>query len=407
MNTARCGFDSAWGGLPWSGIVPPTVVYSEALLRSNMAEFAARIGQCYRGGTAHFYYAVKACTLPQISRITLELGWGLEVQSLAEWDALGLPGAGGVYNGPGKTRDDLTRGMAAGLVVIADGTQETQDLWQLAQAGRMAPGAAYGLRIQVRSLTPFGELGNKLGMDQEDALRLLATAREQGLPMPRWLHFHCLARCASPAAWSTAARQALDFMDRARALCGHEFQVLDLGGGVETLTALRAQGTSFADMADQLARTLEQGPYPFDIAFEPGRAVVGDAALGLCRVVRTKTVGGRRWAMVDLATNLLIPLPRARFSVVTLQADTGAPTESWNIGDGTCSPAGVLARDADLPATLAPGDMLAVLGCGAYTYSLSEHFYTAPPVPVLWRVDGSLTVMDMPPAYPTHSPLGT
>ena len=378
MSAGRCGFDTVWGGLPWSGIAPPAVVYGEALLRSNMAEFASRIGECYSGGKARFYYAVKACTLPQVVGIALESGWGLEVQSLAEWNALGVPGAGGVYNGPGKTRDDLMRGMAAGLVVIADGTEEAHDLWQLAQAGRIAPDAAYGLRIQASSPTPFGETGSKLGMDQEDAFRLLAVGREQGLPMPRWLHFHCLARCKSPAAWCTAARQALDFMDRARALCGHEFQVLDLGGGVDTLTAVRAEGETFADMAAQLARALEQGPYPFDIAFEPGRAVVGDAALGLCRVVRTKTVGGRRWAVVDLATNLLIPLPLARFSVVAPWADNAARTDSWNIGDGTCSPAGVLARDAALPAGLAPGDRLAVLGCGAYTYSLAEHFYTLP-----------------------------
>jgi diaminopimelate decarboxylase len=119
---------------------------------------------------------------------------------------------------------------------------------------------------------------------------------------------------------------------------------------------------------------------PKALIFEPGRFVVEDSALGLCSVVRTKTVGERRHVIVDLSTNLLIPLPLARFELV--MPPQSGETFPTTICDGTCSPAGVFVRDVQAP-RIAEGSRLALANCGAYTAALAEPFME-PPAPVLW-----------------------
>ncbi len=389
-----------WKRLPIAALETPTVVFSQARLCENVAlleESLRRYGQ-----PAEFYYSVKACTLPRVVREFQTIGWGLEVQSLAEWRTFSSPGSAGVYNSPRKTRADLVEAAGSGLVIIADSEQEVEALWDLQANGEIPPGALYGVRVQLDSCTGFYRTGQKLGMDPGTVHSLLRRALREGRRTPAWVHLHGLARCANGPEWARAVSNLLRWLADLAGSIGYRFEVLDIGGGLDSRQRIEAAGTTVAGMAAELSKALRTA-YPLRLVLEPGRYTVADAAIGLCRVVRTKQVFGRRWAIVDIGTNLLIPLPLARFQVCLWEDKPGESLVEWGVGDGTCSPNGVIEEHAALPSTLAPGDLLTVLECGAYTYSLAEQFCDAVPIPVWWGEDGSLTPLDLAPPYPARN----
>jgi diaminopimelate decarboxylase len=110
-----------------------------------------------------------------------------------------------------------------------------------------------------------------------------------------------------------------------------------------------------------------------------GRFLVEDTAVAVATVERVKRLGDLRWLVVDLSTNLLVPLPLARFELAERQ---GRELVRTAVCDGTCSPAGVFCRDI-MYASVPEGERIAILNCGAYTAALAEPFFE-PPAPVFW-----------------------
>ena len=112
------------------------------------------------------------------------------------------------------------------------------------------------------------------------------------------------------------------------------------------------------------------------VIVEPGRALVEDACLAVGTVEELLLWPDRTFAIVDLATSFLVPLPAARFVAAALNPADGAPSP-YVLVDGTCSPRGQIALGVWPP--LALGDRVAVANCGAYTESMVSGFHSLPP----------------------------
>jgi diaminopimelate decarboxylase len=131
-----------------------------------------------------------------------------------------------------------------------------------------------------------------------------------------------------------------------------------------------------------------------NIYFEPGRFIVEDAAVAVTTVCKIKNCEGIKWLITDIGTNILIPLPAARFEVTDVNGNSGYG-EVYSIGDGTCSPAGVIQRDVQLD-NITEGDRILVNSCGAYTYSLAETFCNLIPAAYFVKTDGHIATMVSP-----------
>jgi ribosomal protein S18 acetylase RimI-like enzyme len=107
---------------------------------------------------------------------------------------------------------------------------------------------------------------------------------------------------------------------------------------------------------------------------EPGRAVVARAGVTLYTVLATKVAGGRTLVAVDggMADN---PRP-ALYDAVHAAAFAGpardAPTATVTLVGRHCESGDVIAEDVALPGDLREGDLVAVAGTGAYTYTLAS-----------------------------------
>ena len=118
------------------------------------------------------------------------------------------------------------------------------------------------------------------------------------------------------------------------------------------------------------------------LALEPGRFLVGAAGCLLTECVYVKRSGNREFAIVDAGMNDLI-----RPSLYDAEHDIRNVSKSDSYKDSAgvkydvvgpiCESGDFLGRDRAL-GKLAPGDLLAVLGTGAYGFSMSSNYNSRP-----------------------------
>jgi diaminopimelate decarboxylase len=167
---------------------------------------------------------------------------------------------------------------------------------------------------------------------------------------------------------------------------GFHLRQLDIGGGIGIRYAASQVDPNLPAFAGGVAARLRGRT--LSLLLEPGRFLVGNAGVLLTRVLYPKVMGARRLWVVDAAMNdLLRPaLYQARHEVVAARAGAGLEDPVEIVGP-VCESTDVLASDRRLP-RLAAGDVLAVLGAGAYGSVMASN-YNSRPRPAEVLVDGN------------------
>jgi diaminopimelate decarboxylase len=126
------------------------------------------------------------------------------------------------------------------------------------------------------------------------------------------------------------------------------------------------------------------------VSIEPGRAIVGQSTFTLYEVVTVKDVevgGGhtRTYVSVDggMSDNARPALYEADYSCTLASRHSDAAPRLSRVVGRHCESGDIVVLDEYLPADLAPGDLVAVPGTGAYCRSLSSQYNHTPRPPVV------------------------
>jgi len=160
----------------------------------------------------------------------------------------------------------------------------------------------------------------------------------------------------------------------------HEVQLrqLDLGGGLGI--AYTADDPTLDVAAFGVAVTSAARDLGLELVLEPGRFLVGNAGVLLTRVIGRKRGETRNFAIVDAAMNDLIrpALYGAYHPIVPVDvAAAGRPALRCDIVGPVCESGDFLGVDRLLPWP-EPGELLAVLGAGAYGMAMASNYNTRP-----------------------------
>ena len=145
-------------------------------------------------------------------------------------------------------------------------------------------------------------------------------------------------------------------------------------------------------IADAVARQCQVRGIPIpNLAFEPGRAIVGRAGVTLYEVGTTKPVevdgAERLYVSVDggMSDNPRPALYGAEFSARVASRSSDADPALARVVGRHCESGDIVVDAEYLPSDVAPGDLLAVPATGAYCFSLASNYnYVArPPVVAL------------------------
>ena len=360
----------------------PIYVVSRAKIRENFRRLDQGLP------AVKFYYAVKANPCHEMLETLVEAGSGFDVASKGEILAAVAAGA--------NPREDLIfadtvkdpRQIAyAHSIGLDDFTYD--NLSEITQIARHAPGANVHLRIIVSNEGAVAHLSHKFGAPVEQAVPLLLAAREAGLH-PRGISFHVGSQCLEVERYVEALQTVREIFDRAAGV-GIRLESVDIGGGfpvrylderidLEAMCArIRESYESLLGGHGEPGSGPDSGPV-CELVAEPGRAIVGDAVILVTKVISESVRDGREWLYFDdgvYGSFLEVLLYRMKYP---LRACNAGPIHPYVLAGPTCDSIDVFSRDAggevctvDLP-EMHLDDLLVAGSMGAYTFSESTRF---------------------------------
>jgi diaminopimelate decarboxylase len=219
------------------------------------------------------------------------------------------------------------------------------------------------------------------------------------------LHSHIGSQIFDSSGFEVAARRVLALQAQVAEELGEVFPEMDLGGGFGIAYTTQDDPSDAAQLATEMTKIVARECRALDIpqprlSIEPGRAIVGPSVCTVYEVGTVKRValdgGARRtYASVDggMSDNIRTALYDADYSCTLASRESTAAPELTRVVGKHCEAGDVVVKDEFLPSDLAPGDLVAVPGTGAYCRSMASNYNHVPRPPVVAVRDGVARVV--------------
>lgn len=356
----------------------PFYLYSTATLTHHFKVFDQAFTQPHLT-----CFATKSCANLAILRLFANLGGGADIVSGGElFRALkaGIDPKKIVYSGVGKTAEELRAALAAGILLF--NVESEQELLALQEvASGLGVTAPVSCRVnpdvdpKTHAYISTGLAKNKFGIPIAEAESIYAQARR--LPNIKILGVSChIGSQLTEVSPFVESLQKLKIFITRLISQGIAIQYLDIGGGL---------GIRYND---------EEPPHPEKYAaaikaqmqdlnctliLEPGRVIVGNAAILVSRVLYTKQ-GGKKFIIVDAGMNdLARPSLYKAYHAIQAVRQRSPETEIADVVGPICETGDFLAQGQNIPIFTA-GDLVAVMSAGAYGFSMSSNYNSRPRV---------------------------
>ena len=355
----------------------PLYIYSQAAITDAFTEWTAAFD-----GTDHLIcFAVKANSNIAVLKLLASLGSGFDIVSGGELQR--VLAAGGdpekvVFSGVGKSAEEIELAITSGIRCF--NVESAPELALIEKtATRLNKVAPISIRLNpdVDAKThPYISTGlkeNKFGVNSEMAKTLYHIALESHALLPVGIDCHIGSQLTEIEPFSDSVKHLKDLVLDLRS-SGIELQHVDIGGGLgiqyrdENVPSAQALITAVREQLDDLS---------MELMIEPGRSIVGNAGALLTRVMVVKEGETKHFAVVDAAMNdLLRPaLYSAWQTIVEASPGAGQP-QVYDVVGPVCETGDFLGKDREL--SIVEGDLLAVLGAGAYSFTMSSNYNSRP-----------------------------
>jgi diaminopimelate decarboxylase len=350
------------------------------------------------------YYAGKAFLCTAVARWVHEEGLSLDVCSNGELSVAlraGFDPARIGYHGNNKSVTELRRAVATGVGrIVVDSFHEIERLAMIAAdtglTARVMIRVTAGVEAHTHEYIATAHEDQKFGFSITSGDAFEAVRRVEAAPGVELLglHSHIGSQIFDSSGFEVAARRVLALHARVSDELGVTMPEMDLGGGFGIAYTTQDDPSDPAQLATEMSKIVEHEckalgiPEP-RLSIEPGRAIVGPAmctvyTVGTVKPVRLDGGAVRTYVSVDggMSDNIRTALYDADYScTVASRASTAPPVLARVVGKH-CEAGDIVVKDEFLPGDVAPGDLLAVPGTGAYCRSMASNYNHAlrPPV---------------------------
>jgi diaminopimelate decarboxylase len=378
----------------------PLFVLDETDLINRVQKYMKSFSKASHGSKlskeTKIFYASKAFTSSLFIKLIVNEGMGVDVASEGE---LRVALAGGckpeniVFHGNNKSIDELAFAVdkKVGLFAV-DSFFEIARLAQIAIEKKVKPNVLVrvtaGIKAHTHEFISTAHEDQKFGFslaagDAEEAVRRIV--KDENLHLVG-LHSHIGSQIFDNKGFEIAATRLAELALRIAKEHNVQIEMLNLGGGMgiayidsDAPLAIEQMSSELVDIVYKLFTT--NGLAMPQLAFEPGRAIVGPSMITLYTVGTTKKIelenGEKRtYVAVDggMSDNIRTALYGAQYSVTLASRLSKAEPMLSRIVGKHCESGDIIVRDCYLPEDLVPGDLVAVAATGAYNRSLSSQY---------------------------------
>ena len=371
----------------------PVYIYSQAELLRRAKAYTTAVSN-----HPHLIcYAVKANGNPTLLRLLVETGLGADVTSGGELFLAvhaGFPPEKIIFSGVGKTETEIETAVSIGIRALH--VESMQEFALIASiASRMKQVVSIGVRVNpdisadTHPHIATGQQAHKFGVPISKALALLREAANHPWLRPVGLAAHIGSQIVDLHPFIAVANLLVQIAQKL-ASTGITLDYLDIGGGLGIDYTDTGWGIDIKSTQSPIANY--QSPpsiteftmavtapiiaASFEVIMEPGRSIVGPTGALLTRVLYTKKQNEKTFIITDAGMNDLFrpALYDAYHPIVpVMQYSVDSKQLTVDVVGPVCESGDRLARERPLP-PLQPGDLLAILGAGAYGFAMSNNY---------------------------------
>ena len=372
----------------------PLYVLDEDHMRLQCRRFKQALDS-HCGGHGLCLFASKALCTMHTARVAAEEGLGADVVSGGEIYTLfkaGFPMDKVFFHGNNKTAEEIALALDCGVgYFIVDNRYELDLLNRIAGEKALVQKILFrikpGVDAHVHDYVKTGQIDSKFGVALENGEAEEIHAYAVGLENVHveGVHCHIASGVFEAEPFLEAARVMMDFVAKLRDSYGIESRILNLGGGfgvaydeedkplpIDEYIALTAAAVK------QLAA--EKGLETPWLVFEPGRSIVAQAGVTLYTVGGVKPIEHvRTYVSVDggMGDNPRYILYGAKYTALLANKAGAEPVAPVTVAGKCCESGDLIQEHVPMP-QVSVGDTLAVLGTGAYNYSMASNYNRIP-----------------------------
>lgn len=371
----------------------PLYILDEETLRLACQQYRDTFKQYYQG-ESQVLYASKAWNCLAICAIVASERLGIDVVSGGElYTAItaGVTPDKLYLHGNNKSHEELLLARESGATIVVDNWQELHTLVKMAE---QSPGTSTPIRVMLR-LTPgiechtheyirTGHLDSKFGFDPNDLDEVFTFVSQQPSLNCVGLHAHIGSQIFERQPHRDLAAVMVQWLKKA-ANYGLSLTELNVGGGLGIRYTESDDPPSITEWVKaiceviQAACTAENLPLP-KLLCEPGRSLIATACITAYTMGSSKVVPDiRTYVTVDggMSDNPRPITYQSVYRAVVANKMSAPLTQTVTIAGKHCESGDILIKNAQLPKT-EPGDILVIMGTGAYNYSMSSNYNRLP-----------------------------
>ncbi len=369
----------------------PVFVYSRKTIAEDLADFR----KAFAPLNAHIAYAVKACSNKAILNLMAQQGAGFDIVSGGElWRVIN---AGGdptlcTYAGVAKTEAEIRYALQQQIYCFnCESENELREINRI--AGEMGVKAPVAVRVNphvdahTHKYITTGTNENKFGVDITRIEEVYATmAAEMPNLHIKGLQMHIGSQLTEVKPFTDAVKKMLPIVRKFIEQYNIEFW--SIGGGIGIVYdgclesakpewwAARPEQITIQSYADALIPLLQ--PLGIRILLEPGRRLVGNAAVMLTTCLYEKKGEAKTFKMIDAGMNDIIrPALYEGYHEIWPVTEHHGDTIVADIVGPVCESADFQAQNRHI-ADVQPGEVLAEMSAGAYGFSMSSTYNSRP-----------------------------
>lgn len=357
----------------------PLYIMVESEIRKRCRRFKKTFGP-----SVHLQYATKVNSNLEILRIIREEGFELDCSSVGEI-ILGLLADFKpkqiTFTNLFKSEQDIH--FAAKLGIQSITTDSYEDIEAIAATAKKLKKKIRTV-IRVNPMITVGNYttrGNKYGIPINYIDHALEMVQKSPYVEFHGFHFHG-GYVHNPYVFKAAAKAFVKLLKKCQER-GMKAKSISLGGGfpaeIGDQTAFPIE--KMRGFTQYFENLLVRNELPrMQLAFEPGKAIVLNAGIGLMRVISKKRLGkSNRMIIADGSTYNFVPDALVQdginYDILPASKLKSPRVHKITVAGNTCDCWDLIAKDLMMP-KLASGDLLCVMDVGAYAAVMASNFNT-------------------------------
>lgn len=371
----------------------PLYILDEETLRTACQQYRDSFKQYYQG-ESQVLYASKAWNCLAVCAIAASEDLGIDVASGGElYTALqaGVNPQKIYLHNNNKSRQELIFAIESGCTIVVDNWHELHTLAEIVETAnydsihpRLLLRVTPGIECHTHEYIRTGQLDSKFGFDPNQLGELFAFISKQSNLNCVGLHAHIGSQIFERQPHRDLAVVMVQWLKEA-ATYGLQLTELNVGGGLGIKYIESDDPPSIEEWVKAISEIIQETcaaenlPLP-KLLCEPGRSLIATACITAYTIGSSKTIPGiRTYISVDggMSDNPRPITYQSVYRAVVANKLSAPLTETVTIAGKHCESGDILIKNAQLPKTQ-PGDILVVMGTGAYNYSMASNYNRLP-----------------------------